>query len=110
MAVSPDFRDMILQQLSPFLDVTPKRMFGGVGLYSGGLFFALIDDDVLFLKADDATRADFLAAGSQPFMPPGAKASMNYYSAPPELFDDPDQLGEWARRAVAVAARAKGLG
>ena len=32
-----------------------KRMFGGVGLYAGDLFFALIAGDVLYLKADDST-------------------------------------------------------
>lgn len=36
-------------------------MFGGVGLYAGELFFALIDDDILYLKADDATPAAFEA-------------------------------------------------
>lgn len=36
-------------------------MFGGVGLYAGELFFALIDDDILYLKADDTTRAAFEA-------------------------------------------------
>jgi DNA transformation protein and related proteins len=107
MAVSPDYLDMVLEMLSPTLDVTPKRMFGGVGLYCGGYFFALIDDDTLFLKADATTRGDFEARGSQAFMPPGNKASMGYFSAPPELFDDPDELGAWARRSVDVAMRAK---
>jgi hypothetical protein len=31
-------------------------MFGGVGLYAGDLFFALIAGDVLYLKADKATH------------------------------------------------------
>jgi TfoX/Sxy family transcriptional regulator of competence genes len=31
-------------------------MFGGVGLYAGDLFSALIAGDVLYLKADEATR------------------------------------------------------
>jgi DNA transformation protein and related proteins len=107
MAVSPDFLDMILEMLSPSMEVTPKRMFGGVGLYCGGYFFALIDDDTLFLKADDANRPDFQANGSQPFMPPGNKASMGYFSAPAELMDDPEELAVWARRSVEVAMRAK---
>jgi DNA transformation protein and related proteins len=106
MAVSPDYLDLVLEQLSPSLEVTPKRMFGGIGLYCGGLFFGLIDDDVLYFKVDDSNRADFEAAGSQAFMPPGAKASMNYFSVPGELLDDPDELGQWARRSVEVAMRA----
>jgi DNA transformation protein len=31
-------------------------MFGGVGIYSGDLFFALIADDTVYFKADDSTR------------------------------------------------------
>ncbi len=32
--------------------MTSKRMFGGVGLYAGALFFALLAGDVLYLKTD----------------------------------------------------------
>ena len=34
-------------------------MFGGVGIYAGDLFFALIDDDTLYFKVDDSNRSDF---------------------------------------------------
>ena len=81
-------------------------MFGGVGLYAEGLFFALIADDVLYLKVDDQTRPAFEALDSQPFQP-GARPMRGYWSAPTEVLDDPDLLAEWARRAIGVAARAK---
>ena len=38
-------------------------MFGGVGIYAGELFFALIADDTLYLKADDQTRSEFERRG-----------------------------------------------
>jgi TfoX/Sxy family transcriptional regulator of competence genes len=44
-------------------------MFGGVGLYLDGLFFALIDDDTLFFKTDEATRKRYESAGSKAFCP-----------------------------------------
>ena len=44
-------------------------MFGGLGLYSGEWFFALIDDDVLFFKVDDANREDYVSRGMKAFMP-----------------------------------------
>ncbi len=56
MSVSNDYRDFVLEQLAPAGRVTSRAMFGGVGLYLDGLFFALIDDDTLFFKTDDATR------------------------------------------------------
>lgn len=39
MAVSPTFRDYVLDQLGRVAaDVRSRGMFGGVGLYSGELF------------------------------------------------------------------------
>ena len=68
MAVSPGYQTFVLDQLRRVLPgVRAKRMFGGVGLYADDLFFALIDDDVLFLKADDETRGDFERRGLRPF-------------------------------------------
>ena len=38
-------------------------MFGGVGLYCGERFFALIDDGILYLKVDDRRAAATRGAG-----------------------------------------------
>lgn len=81
-------------------------MFGGVGVYANGLFFALIDDDVLYLKGDDALRPEFEAAGSQAFDPFGEGKPMAYWSAPAEALDDQDILLAWSRKSLEVAARA----
>ena len=68
MAVSDSFRAFALEQLARVApDVPGRRMFGGVGIYSGADFFALLDDDALYLKADDGTRDAFVQAGMQPF-------------------------------------------
>ena len=66
MAVSDDYRTFVLEQLQPAGRVTARRMFGGVGLYLDGLFFALIDDDTVYFKADESNRARFEQAGSRP--------------------------------------------
>ena len=75
MAVSDDFRDFVLEQLAPAGRVTPRAMFGGVGLYLDGLFFALIDDDTLYFKADESTRAALREGGVEAVLsvpgPPG---------------------------------------
>lgn len=81
-------------------------MFGGVGIYANGLFFALIDDDVLYLKGDEALKPLYEDAGSQAFDPSGEGKPMAYWSAPVEALDDQDILLDWARRALEVAARA----
>ncbi|HKP16083.1 MAG TPA: TfoX/Sxy family protein [Gemmatimonadaceae bacterium] len=109
MAVSPGYQTFVLDQLRRVLPgVRAKRMFGGVGLYADELFFALIDDDVLYLKVDDETRPDFEQRGLGPFQPFGeGSATMQYYQLPEDLLEDPEALRPWAEGAVAVARRAK---
>jgi DNA transformation protein len=105
MAVSDDFRDFVLEQLAPAGRVTPRAMFGGVGLYLDGLFFALIDDDTLYFKTGDSNRARFEQAGSKPFcpFPDRPDQAMAYWQVPAEVLEDADQLAAWAREALAVA-------
>lgn len=106
MAVSPDYLTFALEQLAGLGQVSARRMFGGVGLYNGSLFFGLIDDDVLYLKVDDSNRADYVSRGMAPFQPFKDKLefSLSYFQAPPDVLEDAEQLAIWARRSVAVAA------
>lgn len=84
-----------------------KRMFGGVGLYADGIFFALIDDDTLYLKVDDANRQDFEAAGMDAFRPyPDKTRSMQYYQVPIEIIEDRDELFNWSMKSVEAALKA----
>ena len=111
MAVSNDFRDFVLEQLRPSGRVASRGMFGGVGLYLDGLFFALIDDDTLYFKADDSNRPRYERAGSTPFcpFPDRPDKAMDYWQVPAEVLEDTDELAVWAREAmgVALAARTK---
>jgi DNA transformation protein len=107
MSVSDAYREYVLEQLGAIGGVTWRRMFGGVGLYAGGAFFAVLDDDQVFFKVDDATRPAFVARGAQPWAPvPGAKPSRGYFELPADVLDDRDELAAWALRAVAVARSA----
>lgn len=45
MALSETYRDFVLEQLGRVAPVTGKSMFGGVGIYAQGVFFALIAED-----------------------------------------------------------------
>ena len=107
MAVSAEYRDWVVEQLRTHGPITHRSMFGGVGLYMDGLFFALIDDDVLYFKVDDVNRPDFEAAGSGPFRPYGDERTMQYYEVPADVLEDRPALGAWAAKAVDVARRAK---
>jgi DNA transformation protein and related proteins len=109
MPVTPGFTDYVVEQLDGCGPISTKRMFGGVGLYSGDTFFALIDNDVLYLKVDDSTRPDFDREGCGPFRPYGDdRETMGYYNVPVEVLEDADALCAWGRKAIAVANAAKG--
>ena len=109
MPVSDGYLTFVVDQLRSVLPVVRvRRMFGGIGLYAGELFFALIDDDTLYLKVDDTTRGDYEARGMPPFQPYEGALSMNYSQLPEEVLEERDALRPWVERAVDVARRAKG--
>ena len=105
MPVSATFRTFVLDQLGRVTSqVRAKSMFGGVGIYSGDLFFALIADDTIYFKVDDSNRGDFETRGMGPFRPYGPDGeSMQYYALPEELLEDPDTLRSWVDKALDVA-------
>jgi DNA transformation protein len=107
LAVSPSFRQFVLDQLEELGDVTPRSMFGAVGLYQRGVFFGIVAGDVLYLKADASTRGDYERAGMSPFRPyPNRSGTMQYYAVPLSVLESAGELAKWARAAVAVANRA----
>jgi DNA transformation protein and related proteins len=109
MSVSPGFKTFVLEQLAGCLrDVRARSMFGGVGIYAGDFFFALMDDDTLYFKVNDTNRPDFEAAGMGPFRPYGEDGEvMQYYQVPEDLLEDADALKPWAEKALEVARQAR---
>lgn len=108
MAVTPDYRAFVLEQMGRVAPVTSRSMFGGVGIYSDGFFFALLDNDTTYLKVDDSNCGDFEAAGTGPFSPFGdPKMVMQYYELPADLLEDADALRPWMSKAIDVARAAR---
>ena len=87
--------------------MTGKSMFGGVGIYAHGLFFALIAEDRLYFKVDDTTRPSFEQRRMEPFRPFGEDSAMGYYEVPADVVEDVVQLESWMQKAIDVAAKAK---
>jgi DNA transformation protein len=110
MALTPALVSHCLELLAPLGTARCRRMFGGWGLYVDDLFVALIANERLYLKADDTTRADFEAAGCEPFAystRDRAQVTLGYWSAPDDAMDSPGAMQPWARRALASAVRAQ---
>jgi DNA transformation protein and related proteins len=104
-----EFVDHVLETMRIFGPVEPKAMFGGWGLYHAGLFFALISENILYLKVDAESRAPFDELRLPPFVYEsrlGEKTVMHYHQAPVEALESPEVMAEWARRSYAAALRA----
>jgi DNA transformation protein and related proteins len=106
--------EFIRDLFAPFGAVSVRRMFGGAGVWSQGLMFALVFDGAIFLKVDAESIPDFEREGSKPFVYTRAKskghvgrASLSYWRLPERLYDDPEELVTWANRALAIAQRKK---
>lgn len=100
-----------VRELMPTIpDLRFRRMFGGVGVYSGAQMFALIADEQLYLKADEETRQLFEAAGVGPFSmttKEGRTMTMSYWRLPPLAEEDATEAEPWVEAALSAAQRAK---
>jgi DNA transformation protein len=106
--MSDDFVDYVMELLGPFGTVVARRMFGGHGIYLDGLMFAIVSDDMLYLKADEMNRVEFEQAGCEIFgyARQGKRATLNFFRAPEEAMESPVLMLPWARTAYAAALRA----
>ena len=77
-------------------------MFGGIGLYCGEEFFALIDEGRLYFCTNESSRTRYEARGIKPFEYAPGKVLRSYYEVPVDVLEDDVELCEWAREAVAV--------
>lgn len=107
----PNSRDFIDHVLELARDAQPsaRAMFGGHGLYAGGVIVGLVVDDVLYLKTDAATRGRFMAEGLEPFTyakKTGVVEVTSYYRPPEEALESADAMREWLRLALGAALRA----
>jgi DNA transformation protein len=107
VAVSRDYLAFVLEQLHEAGEVASRRMFGGVGLYLGEVFFALISDDTLYLRVDEESRGEYTARGMRAFRPYANRPQLSsrYFEVPADVLEDSSQLAAWARRALAAATR-----
>ncbi len=102
-----EYIDYLEEVFVDFGRVQPRRMFGGYGIFHKGLMFALVADDVLYLKADEMIADYFVERDLDQFSyhKQGKSFRMSYYMAPEEIFDDPEEAKVWAERSYAAAIR-----
>jgi DNA transformation protein and related proteins len=106
MSANDELLEILKDALGRIGTVSGRRMFGGVGVYFDGIFFALIDDGAIYLKTSDETRPAFEAERSRAFSymtKTGPAELHSYWLLPERLLDDADELRDWASASVAAA-------
>lgn len=104
-----EFVDYIVDQMRFIPGLRVRAMFGGHGVYQHERMFAIILNDTLYLKTDSLSQADFETHGLQPFtyQAKGKTVTLRYYEAPPEVFDEVDEMKLWCGKALEAAGRTK---
>jgi DNA transformation protein len=84
-------------------DVRARRMFGGMGIYTGERMFAFLIDDVIGLKLSPDDYAEAMQiAGCCPMRPDrDAEPMREYVQFPPAVLDDYEGFVAWVERSAA---------
>jgi DNA transformation protein len=102
-------REFLIDLFSDFGPVTIRPMFSGFGISVDGVNFAMALRAGLYFRADEVTIAQFEAQGSKPFQYSTRVKTVvvnSYWQLPARLFDDTEELSQWARAALGAAQRA----
>jgi DNA transformation protein and related proteins len=110
VVASDAFAAFLREQLAPLGRVTLRRMFGKTGVFCDGVMLGMVADNMLYLRVDDGNRAAFDEARAFPplsYEKKGEAIDLSFWRAPERLFDEPDELVDWGRLALAAARRVK---
>ncbi len=106
-----EFAAHCVELLAPLGEASVRRMFGGHGIYLGGLMIGLIAAEQLYLKTDAETLPRWQAAGGQPFVYSSRRkdavkaTATSYWTPPEEALESPARMRPWGRLALEAALR-----
>jgi len=108
MVASDSFAEFLREQLAPLGPLALRRMFGKTGVFCDGVMLGMVRDNTLYFRVDDDNKAFFKEAEAFPpldYQKKGGSIDLAFWRAPERLFDEPDELVEWAKQALAAAHR-----
>lgn len=90
-------------------DVRARRMFGGMGVYTGEKMFAFLVGEEIGLKlAPEDIDMAMQLPGAAPLVPEeGAEPMREYVKMPREVLDNVEKFTFWVERSAAYALRKK---
>ncbi|MFV0320873.1 MAG: TfoX/Sxy family protein [Alphaproteobacteria bacterium] len=107
-----EFNDFIEEMLQDWYPIHIKRMFGSFGVFRDGRMFAIIDDDMLYFKANENTKHIFENINCPQFTymkKDNKKTNLNYFKAPDECYDSTDVMEYYANIAWQAAEKNKDI-
>jgi DNA transformation protein len=89
-------------QAADSYEVRARRMFGGMGVYTGERMFAfLMDNDVaLKLCPQDYEEASQIPGASEMRPEAGAEPLKEYVKLPKSILDSPEEFMKWVERSA----------
>ncbi len=108
MVASTDFAEFLRDQLARLGRITMRRMFGKTGVFCDGVMPGMVTDNTLYFRVDDQNQGAFAEAQEAPplnYRKKGSTIDLSFWRAPERLMDEPDELLDWARVALAAARR-----
>ena len=90
-ATAGEVADALVEDLDTIADISTKRMFGGVGVFTEGTMFVIVNSGgQVFLRADDSTIPHFVAAGGE------KHGRMPYWLVSAAVLSDAPKFVNWA--------------
>lgn len=102
-------RDHLIDLFSEFGPISLRKMFSGFGITADGVNFAMALRAGIIFRVDELTIPRYDAEGAKPFQYDTRNKTVvvnSYRHLPERLYDDPEELADWAREAVGAAKRA----
>lgn len=102
-------RDYLIDLFSEFGPISLRKMFSGFGITADGVNFAMALRAGIIFRVDELTIPRYDAEGAKPFQYDTRNKTVvvqSYRHLPERLYDDPEELAEWAREALGAAKRA----
>ena len=109
MKLTSEYRAYVIELFAPIGPIAVKSVFGFAGLLAGGAMFGVVDSNQrIYLKTQERDRASYEKEGCEPLLvrprPKGELIATSYYAIPERLYDEPEELLEWAQRACEAAS------
>lgn len=110
MSKQNGFVEYVKDILEPFGPLRIKPMFGGYGIYSNEVFFAIIAYNELYFKGEKGELNDYYESqNSEPFKydGKGKEVIMSYWKVPGEVMEYNESLAKWFELSYNAAIQSK---